>query len=274
MNRVEGLTAIYSSAVMLTLAKPMKVFDPVFRLRLLVPLHALPRRWLVSQLDAVFAPLDTRVQLEGAAAKAEELRKKKEREEAGRRMKEERLRRLEEETVAAQAVASFQEQPNALAVLPNQIESPLKPSVGLAAAAATSPGGTNSSPLSGGPQQRDFSDLGGQQSDQGDGVELGAATRSHVARQFGSLSGMPPRPPGDESGRPGPCSAISNGAEDAISSQMSGLTRHSPVGSLAGLPEGQTTGLLQRPSSVEGRRSGNGSLNRVAPEPIFSGGAP
>lgn len=212
----------------------------------------------MAQLDAVFVPLDTRVQQEGAAAKAEELRKKKEREEAGRRMKEERLRRLEEERIAA----SSQEQSNALAVLPNQIESPLKPSVGLAAAAATSPGTlpvrVNSS-LSGS-QQRDFSDLVSQRSDQG-AIDL---AESQVSRQ--PTLGMPPRPPGE-----GPSiSELTKEVMDTTSiSCTGGLARQSPGGSLSGLPAAAAGGLSQQhPSLAEARRSGNGSFNRVAPEPL------
>lgn len=60
---------------------------------------------LCTQVNAVFPPLDKRVQAEAAVVREEEARKKKEREELARKMKEERLRRQLEAEAAEQAAA-------------------------------------------------------------------------------------------------------------------------------------------------------------------------
>eukprot|EP00955_Chlamydomonas_euryale_P059593 357425-Chlamydomonas_euryale.AAC.5 len=66
-------------------------------------------RWVVSQVNAVYAPLSARVAAESAVVKEEEARKKKEREELARKMKEERLRRQEAAEAAAAADAAAAE---------------------------------------------------------------------------------------------------------------------------------------------------------------------
>lgn len=79
-------------------------------------------KWVTGQVNQVFTALDLRVKVESEVVKQEEARKKKEREEQARKNKEERLRRQQEQEAKAQAAQ--QEQPNVLANLPNQIESP------------------------------------------------------------------------------------------------------------------------------------------------------
>lgn len=226
-----------------------------------------PPRWLVSQVDSVFGPLNARVQEEAAVVKAEELRKKKEREETARRMKEERLRRLEEEKMQSAVGASPSHQPNALAALPNQIESPGGKAFGGAAPASAGgapPMETSSAPAAGGGPLRDFSDL--QHPDQGAGISAAVGGATAMAGQsrmalHAAPSGTPPRPPArrDSLGRGDP-------AESAHASvEMSGAAAQQRPNSAS-----------NRSSDNGGRRSGSGTgsfANKVAPEPL-SGSLP
>mmetsp|Transcript_34385 Transcript_34385/g.76376 ORF Transcript_34385/g.76376 Transcript_34385/m.76376 type:complete len:374 (+) Transcript_34385:181-1302(+) len=80
-------------------------------------------KWLISQVDAVFSTLDVRVQQEGDAKKAADAKAVKERMAAAVKRREERER---QEREAEEAAALALAQNNALATLPNQIESPGK----------------------------------------------------------------------------------------------------------------------------------------------------
>ena len=219
-------------------------------------------------MDAVFGPLNVRVQEEAAVVKTEELRKKKEREETARKMKEERLRRLEEEKQEQSGVAALH-QPNALAALPNQIESP-GGKVSFSAGGAPPPmmEATSAAPAAGGPLL-DFSDL--QRPDQGADISAGLGTSGRAGQSRMALhaapAGTPPRPPAprrDSLGRGDP-------AESSHASME--------LGGSAATAQQQRPSSASRPNSADnngGRRSGSGTgsfANKVAPEPI-SGSLP
>jgi hypothetical protein len=255
----------------------------------------------VDQIHSVFSTLDPRVQEEAAIAKAEELRKKKEREEMAKKLKEERLRKLEEDRLAAEVAAAVSpavlpsgngdqaEQYNALALLPNQIESPSKALTPASlmgtlntatAAAAGRAGGRGVATGSTGAQAVEFSDL--QRPDQESHVVSISAPlleeSSSTPNPLGPHTSTPPPPPTCHAPHLASTSArckspplLASSTTCSTHQRLSGSGRPESVRGNQSM-QGQTSVTASSEGrSRRGSLSGSSFANRVAPEPTAVG---